>query len=174
MFEETLKLRVEAGPRPPRHAHQPQQPRRSLLRRRPDGQGDPAARGRRSSSYVEARPNHPDTLSSGNNLAEAYAAAGQFDRAEPFYRGELEQARKPFGATTPYRRGDGDVGSGPPDAGEIGRCRARNAGMPGNPREAPARRLVYLQRSQQARRQLARPEEVAPKPSRFCSPATKE
>ena len=36
---------VEARPRPPRHARHPQQPRRILPRRRPDGGGDQAARG---------------------------------------------------------------------------------------------------------------------------------
>ena len=40
IHEETLKLRREARPRPPRHAHQPQQPRPGLPARRPHGRGD--------------------------------------------------------------------------------------------------------------------------------------
>ena len=60
LHEETLKLRdVEARPRPPRHARQPQQPRRRLPRRRSDGRGDRAARGDAQAADGEARPRPP-------------------------------------------------------------------------------------------------------------------
>ena len=50
---------VEARPRPPRHAQQPQQPRQGLPSRRPHGRGHQDARGDAQAARVEARPRPP-------------------------------------------------------------------------------------------------------------------
>ena len=50
---------VEARPRPPRHARQPQQPRHSLPGRRPHAEAIAAARGDAQGMRVEARPRPP-------------------------------------------------------------------------------------------------------------------
>ena len=58
--EATLKLReIEAGPRPPRHAHQPQQPGPRLLTPPADCRGDRTARGDAQAPRVEAGPRPP-------------------------------------------------------------------------------------------------------------------
>jgi hypothetical protein len=46
-------------------------------------------------------PDHPRTLISRNNPADAYTAAGQYTRAEPLRRGGLERARERFGLSDP-------------------------------------------------------------------------
>ena len=74
-------------PRPPRHPHQPQQPRRRLLGRRPPRRGrsrctrPPSPHGKRMLG-----PDHPDTLTSRNNLAANYRTLGRAEIRTP--RGE--------------------------------------------------------------------------------------
>ena len=66
----------QARPRPPRHPHQPEQPRT------PTGTpaswtGDPALRADLAIQTAKLGPDHPDTLTSRNNLAHAYRDAGR-------------------------------------------------------------------------------------------------
>ena len=49
-------------------------------------------------------PDHPDTLTSMNNLAAAYQAAGKMDKALPLFEETLAKTGKPSSApTTPTR-----------------------------------------------------------------------
>ena len=103
LHEATLKLtRVEARARPPRHAHQPQQPRRGLPRRRPDRRGDRAARGDAQARWSRSSgPDHPDTLTSRNNLAEAYLAAGRTAEAIALHEATLKLTESKLGPDHP-------------------------------------------------------------------------
>ena len=71
-FEETLKLSSEARPRPPRHAQEPQQPRRGLPGRRRTAEAIPMLEETLKLRTAKLGPDHPDTLASRNNLAVAY------------------------------------------------------------------------------------------------------
>ena len=92
---------VEARPRPPRHARQPQQPRRGLPHRRPHRRGHQDARGDPQATGVEARPDHPDTLISRNNLAVAYHDAGRTDDAIKMFEATLKQLESKLGPDHP-------------------------------------------------------------------------
>ena len=71
----------EAGPRPPRHAHQPQQSRRRLPDRRPHLRCDRLDEATLTLREAKLGPDHPETLTSRNNLATAY-------RRRPHRRGD--------------------------------------------------------------------------------------
>ena len=78
LFEETLALHEgQARPRPPRHPHQHEQPRRAATGP-PGSSTGPCRCSRRRSRCRKAKlgPDHPDTLMSMNNLALGYQAAG--------------------------------------------------------------------------------------------------
>ncbi len=47
------------------------------------------------------KPDHPDTLTSRNNLAAAYQAAGDLDRAIPLFEAACEDATRILGASHP-------------------------------------------------------------------------
>ena len=64
--------RGQAGPRPPRHAQEPQQPGRRLLGRRPDAEAIALHEATLKLREAKLGPDHPDTLASRNNLAIAY------------------------------------------------------------------------------------------------------
>ena len=84
LLKRTLTATVgRAGRRPPRHAHHPEQPRARLPGRRSGRQGDPAAGKDGRGAFARLGADHPDTLISQNNLANAYRVAGQFARALP-------------------------------------------------------------------------------------------
>ena len=87
------RLRAGPRPRPPRHADLPQQPRRRL-----QSAGAWARRSRctsRPSPTTERvlGPDHPDTLTSRNNLAAAYRSAGHLDEAIPLLRADPHRPR---------------------------------------------------------------------------------
>ncbi|KOV77631.1 tetratricopeptide repeat protein, partial [Nocardia sp. NRRL S-836] len=46
-------------------------------------------------------PDHPNTLSSRNNLANAYQAAGDLDRAIPLYEATLADCERVLGPNHP-------------------------------------------------------------------------
>ena len=81
----------QARPRPPRHAHQHEQPRRWRYRT-PGSWTWPCRSSRRRSKLRKAKlgPDHPDTLTSMNNLATGYQAAGKLDLALPLFEETLE------------------------------------------------------------------------------------
>ena len=62
-------LRRRARPRPPRHAREHEQPRQRLSCRRPARPRTAAARGDAGAEEAKLGPDHPDTLTSMNNLA---------------------------------------------------------------------------------------------------------
>jgi eukaryotic-like serine/threonine-protein kinase len=97
LFEETLKLAIsKLGPDHPDTLIA----QANLGINYRDG-GRPAEGARLMQEALERAKDHPDALAKlawvPPQLAEAYAAAGQFARAEPFYRAQLDQARKQFG-----------------------------------------------------------------------------
>ena len=97
-------LRGQAGPRPPRHAHRPQQPGRRLLDA-PAGQPEAIALHEATLKLRESKlgPDHPDTLQSRNNLAIAYSPAGRMSEAIALLEATLKLARPSWAPTTPTR-----------------------------------------------------------------------
>ena len=93
----------QARPRPPRHAHQHEQPGPGLPGRRQARPGPAAARGDAQAQKAKLGPDHPDTLSSMNNLASGYQAAGKLDQALPLYEETLKLERPSSAPTTPTR-----------------------------------------------------------------------
>ena len=90
-----------AGPRPPRHARQPQQPRHRLPGGRPDVRGDRAARGTLKLRESKLGPDHPDTLKSRNNLANAYWSAGRNAEAIALHEETLKLRESKLGPDHP-------------------------------------------------------------------------
>ena len=92
---------VEARPRPPRHAHQPQQPRQAYL-----AAGRTAEAIKLHEATLKLResklgPDHPDTLTSRNNLATAYQAAGRTAEAIPLHEATLKLRESKLGPDHP-------------------------------------------------------------------------
>ena len=94
--------RAGAGRRPPGHPDLPQQPRLRL----PGG----GAAGPRRSRCIEQTltdservlgAEHPDTLTSRNNLAGAYQTAGRLGEAIPLYEQTLTDSERVLGAEHP-------------------------------------------------------------------------
>ena len=84
-------LHGQARPRPPRHAHQHEQPGGGLPGRREARPGPAALRGdAQALTKAKLGPDHPDTLTSMNNLAAGYQAAGKLDLALPLFEETLE------------------------------------------------------------------------------------
>ena len=98
-----VALSPAARPRPPRHAHEHEQPGHSY-----------AALGRHAEALKlheetlalqKARlgPDHPDTLTSMNNLAISYAALGRHAEALKLHEETLALRRPSSAPTTPTR-----------------------------------------------------------------------
>jgi tetratricopeptide (TPR) repeat protein len=93
--------RTHPRPRPPRHPDQPQQPRRRLPSRRPPRRCPPPLRAHPHRPRTASRPDHPDTLTSRNNLATAYRAVGRFADALPLYERTLADRERLLGPDHP-------------------------------------------------------------------------
>ena len=95
--------REEAGGRPPRHPDQQEQPGGAVPRPGQVRQGRAALPGgARRQREKKLGADHPDTLTSKNNLAVLYHAQGKYDKAEPLFLEVLERPRRrSWGPTTP-------------------------------------------------------------------------
>ncbi len=105
LFEETLKLyKSKLGP-----DHAGTLVTQANLGINYRDAGRPAEGARLMEEALERAKGRPEPLAYlafvPRELAAAYEAAGQFARAEPFYRGTLEQARKQFGPNDPRAAG---------------------------------------------------------------------
>ena len=102
LYEQTLAdcLRV-LGAEPPRHPDLAEQPRLRLPGGGGPGPGHPAVRADPGRPAAGTGRDHPDTLTSRNNLAYAYQAAGDLGRAIPLYEQTLADSVRVLGATTP-------------------------------------------------------------------------
>ena len=92
----------EARPRPSRHAQQHEQPGQRLPGT-PASWTWPCRSSRRRSSCRKAKlgPDHPDTLTSMNNLAVGYQDAGKLDLALPLYEETLKLMKAKLGPDHP-------------------------------------------------------------------------
>ncbi len=95
--------RPRANPRrhPPRHPDLPQQPRRHLPGRRATRRGHPATRRTLTDREQTLGDTHPDTLTSRNNLAATYRAAGRLDEAIALHERTLTDREQTLGDTHP-------------------------------------------------------------------------
>ena len=98
---DTQTTRGQAGPRPPRHASEPQQPRQRLLDRRPDSRGDRAVEATLKLREATLGPDHPDTLTTRNNLAVAYRLAGRTPEAIALHEATLKLREAKLGPDHP-------------------------------------------------------------------------
>ena len=91
--------RAGAGPGPPRHGHQPQQPGGAATESQGQyAEAEPLFRRALAIREQALGPDHPDTATSLNNLADLYDSQGRYAEAEPLYRRALairEQALGP-------------------------------------------------------------------------------
>ena len=91
----------QARRRPPRHPPHSAQPRDGLPGGRPVGPGDPSVRADAGGPDGPARRRPPDTLLTQNNLAPAYQAVGQVDRAIALLEQTLAARAAKLGADHP-------------------------------------------------------------------------
>ncbi|MBK8209264.1 MAG: tetratricopeptide repeat protein [Rhodospirillales bacterium] len=102
LYEEALQGR-RGGARPPRSgdASEPQQPGCSLRRPGPLWRGGAALQGGAAGTPRRARPRHPATLGSLNNLGFLYQAQGRYGEAELLYEEALQGHREVLGPRHP-------------------------------------------------------------------------
>ena len=94
--------RTPARTRPPRHPHQPQQPRQPLTSPQAKSTApSPSSRQHLADSERTLGPDHPNTLTSRNNLAGAYQASGQLERAIPLFEATVNDSERTLGPDHP-------------------------------------------------------------------------
>ena len=96
-------MQGQAGARPPRHAQEHEQPGLGLPGRRPSSTDAQAQRGDAGAPKAKLGPDHPDTLTSMNNLAANYSRLKRLDKSIPLYEETLKRSEKRLGGSTPTR-----------------------------------------------------------------------
>ncbi len=101
LYERTLADIGRSRPRPPRHAGIARQPRQRLPGRGPDHRGHHAVRAHPGRHGAVLGPDHPDTLTSRNNLATTYQDAGRTTEAITLHERTLADMERLLGPDHP-------------------------------------------------------------------------